>query len=555
MLATLVIGLREGLEAALIVGIIAAFLRRNGQRLTAMWVGIVLAVLLSVGVGVGLELVSASLPQAQQEGMESIIGAVAVMFVTGMIVWMNTHARGMKRELESSATTALRNGTTLALAGMAFLAVLKEGFETSVFLLATFQASTDTALAVLGALVGILISVAIGIAIYQGGLRLNLGRFFKVTGIFLVFVAAGLVVSMLRTAYAAGWFTFGQQKTVDLTWLTPNGSIQSALLTGVLGIPADPRVIEVLGWLLYLIPMLLYCLWPARRRPAPEKVPTVKLSIAAGLTAVALILAIVIPAAPALATPAAVPLTGGGTATLVTDASTARLVVQRDSARHTAVFSTTERSSTDRDGVPAVRWQQTETGSPAAHPSSITLTQLLEFQNGRLPVGVNAQANPGPFDASWVQRITRTVWSIDGHLLDATSTAQSTLTISGGGLTSPRTFSIAPDTQGLNTQGHNAQDNWSVSPTHVSAVVAAANAVAASAGEVLLWKLYLPLALLVAALLLTTSALVQRRRLRSAAVAAAQHAARAAASDPGSPSDSSPPDPTNTRSTSYAAQP
>ncbi|WP_308465395.1 iron uptake transporter permease EfeU [Rathayibacter soli] len=538
MLATLVIGLREGLEAALIVGIIAAFLRRNGQQLKAMWVGVILAVLLSVGVGVGLEFVSASLPQAQQEGMESIIGAVAVVFVTGMIVWMNTHARGMRRELESSATTALRNGATWALAGMAFLAVLKEGFETSVFLLATFQASEDTALAVLGTLVGILIAVGIGIAIYHGGLRLNLGRFFKVTGIFLVFVAAGLVVSMLRTAYAAGWFTFGQQKTVDLTWLTPNGSIQSALLTGVLGIPADPRVIEVLGWLLYLIPMLLYCLWPARHRPTPENAQTVKLSIAAGLGAVALILAIAIPAAPALATPAAAPLTGGGTATLVTDASSARLIVQRDSVRQTAVFSASERSSATRDGVAAVRWEHTQTGSPATNPASITLTELLGFQNGRLPVGVNAQANPGPFKASWVQNVTQTVWSVDGRMLDATSTAQTTLTISGGGLTSPRTFSVAPGAQSTDEL-----NNWSVSPGHVSAAVAAANAAAASVGEVLLWKLYLPLALLVAALLLTASALVRRRRLHKAAVATALRAAHAAASDP-----------TSTRSTSYAAQ-
>src|ERR1700712_824196 len=94
MLATLVIGLREGLEAALIVGILAAFLRRNGRSLRAMWIGVVLAVVLSIAVGAVLEVVSLSLPQAQQEGLETVIGAVAVVFVTGMIVWMNTHASG-----------------------------------------------------------------------------------------------------------------------------------------------------------------------------------------------------------------------------------------------------------------------------------------------------------------------------------------------------------------------------------------------------------------------------------------------------------------------------
>src|ERR1700748_3756913 len=111
MLATLVIGLREGLEASLIVGIIAAFLRRTGKPLRPMWIGVAVAVALSIAVGVTLQLVSASLPQAAQEAMESIIGLVAVAIVTGMIGWMNLHARTMRRELEHQAAEALRDGT------------------------------------------------------------------------------------------------------------------------------------------------------------------------------------------------------------------------------------------------------------------------------------------------------------------------------------------------------------------------------------------------------------------------------------------------------------
>src|ERR1700709_1493044 len=143
MLATLVIGLREGLEASLIVGIIAAFLKRTGKPLRPMWIGVAIAVALSIAVGVVLPLVSASLPQAQQEGMESIIGLVAVAVVTGMIGWMNVHARNMRADLEQHAASALNDGTAWALVGMAFLAVLREGFETSVFLLAAFQSSTS----------------------------------------------------------------------------------------------------------------------------------------------------------------------------------------------------------------------------------------------------------------------------------------------------------------------------------------------------------------------------------------------------------------------------
>ena len=305
MLATLVIGLREGLEAALIVGIIAAFLKRNGRSLVPMWIGVGAALVASVAVGVVLMLIEQSLPQAAQEGMESVIGLVAVVFVTSMIVWMAHHSRGMRRELEAEAGEALREGTTWALAGMAFLAVLKEGFETSVFLLATFQASTDAGLAALGAIVGVLIAAALGVGIYLGGIRLDLGRFFRYTGVFLLLVAAGLVLTMLRTAHEAGWIVAGQQRTVDLSWLAPTGSIQAALLTGVLGIPADPRLIEVVGWLAYLVPVALYMFWPQRRRPSGAAAGRLQLSAAAGLVVVAIAAAV---SAPVLLPPAARPL-------------------------------------------------------------------------------------------------------------------------------------------------------------------------------------------------------------------------------------------------------
>ena len=228
MLATLVIGLREGLEAALIVGIIAAFLRKNGASMRPMWLGVALAVALSIAVGVGLDLVEQSLPQAGQEAMESVIGAVAIFFVTTMIVWMSAHARGLKRELEAEAAAALSRGGAYALAVMAFLAVLKEGFETSVFLLATFSAAQSAVTAVAGAVIGVLIAVGIGWGIYVGGVRLNLARFFRVTGAFLILVAAGLTVTALRTAHEAGWLNGGQQPTVDLSWLV--GSVAAAVV-------------------------------------------------------------------------------------------------------------------------------------------------------------------------------------------------------------------------------------------------------------------------------------------------------------------------------------
>ena len=166
-------------------------------------VGVGIAVALSVAVGVGLDALSASLPQRQQEMLETVIGVVAVVFVTTMIIWMNRNAFHLKGELEHEAARAIGRGGSVALATMAFLAVLKEGCETAVFLLAAAQATHGSRWAALfGGLTGIAAAVGIGIGIYFGGLRLNLGRFFRITGIFLVFIAAGLVMSTLRTAHA-----------------------------------------------------------------------------------------------------------------------------------------------------------------------------------------------------------------------------------------------------------------------------------------------------------------------------------------------------------------
>jgi high-affinity iron transporter len=272
MLPTFVIGLREGLEAALIVGIIAAFLGQSGRRdaLPKVWIGVGLATLICVGFGIGLHVLSDSLDFTQQERLETVIGAFAVVMVTYMVLWMSRHARNMRGELEGAAAAALARGSTRALIMMAFLAVLREGFETVVFLLAVAQSSTGSGLALTGAVLGIVVSAGIGYGIYRGGVRLNMARFFKITGAVLVLVAAGLVMSTLHTAWEGGWIAVGQDPALDLTWLVRTGTPLASLFTGVLGIQARPTVIEVTGWLVYVVPMLLVVLWPRRRRPRPS---------------------------------------------------------------------------------------------------------------------------------------------------------------------------------------------------------------------------------------------------------------------------------------------
>ncbi len=282
MLPTFVIGLREGVEASLIVGIVAAFLRQQGRKdaLRWMWAGVVAAVLLCTGIAVGLQILDRQLPQAQQEGLETVVASIAVVMVTVMILWMRRHARGLAVELRESAAGALAEGSAWALVGMAFFAVLREGVETAVFLLAAFQASGDSTSAGLGAALGILCAAVVGWGIYTGGFRLNLSRFFRFTGAALVLVAAGVVMSAFHTAHEAGWLNSLQASTVDLSWLVRPGSVLSSLLTGVLGLQPEPTIGEALGWLLYAVPMLVYVLWPVSKR----------VTAAAGAVALALLL-------------------------------------------------------------------------------------------------------------------------------------------------------------------------------------------------------------------------------------------------------------------------
>jgi high-affinity iron transporter len=266
VLPTFVVMLREGVEATLIVGIVAAFLAR--QRATAalrkMWLGVTVATVLCVGVGVGLHVLSRELPQRQQEMLETVVGAIAVAMVTYMIVFMKRHARDLSGQLRNAAGSALASGSQFALVAMGFLAVLREGFESAVFLTALLNASADQAAGLTGALLGLALAMVIGYGIYRGGVRLNLAKFFRATGVVLVVVAAGLVMTALHTAHEAGWLLFGQTQALDLSGAVRPGSVEASLLTGVLGIQPKPVLVELIGWLVYLVPMLAYLFVPAR---------------------------------------------------------------------------------------------------------------------------------------------------------------------------------------------------------------------------------------------------------------------------------------------------
>jgi high-affinity iron transporter len=269
MIPTFVIALREGVEASLIIGIVAAFLVKEGRRdgLRQMWLGVAVAAALCMGGAALLRIVGQDLPERGQASLETAVGLVAVAAVTYMIVWMRRNSRGIKSALEGSAAGALAAGSTTALVAMAFLAVLREGFETSAFLLAAFQDAADTTAAGIGAVAGLAAAVAIGVGLYRGGVRINLSRFFRLTGLILVFVAAGLLATAVHTAHEAGWIGALQGQAVDLSWLVKPDAISGSLLTGMLGLQPQPTVGEALVYVLYAVPMALYVVWPDRLRP------------------------------------------------------------------------------------------------------------------------------------------------------------------------------------------------------------------------------------------------------------------------------------------------
>lgn len=265
MLAPFLIMLREGIEAALIIGIIATYLRQSGRGawLPAVWIGIFLAVAASLFVGAALQFVSAEFPQKAQELFEAVVGFVAVAVLVSMVFWMRRAARSMKSELQASVEAALSSpsGRGWALVAIVFLAVAREGLESVFFLLAIFQQSSGPS-APLGALAGILVAIVIGYGFYAGGIRLKLRRFFRWTGVFILIVAAGILAGSLRSLHEAGLWNLLQGRAYDLAGVLPVSSPLGAVLSGLFSYQEAPAVGEVIAYVVFLVVTILLFLRP-----------------------------------------------------------------------------------------------------------------------------------------------------------------------------------------------------------------------------------------------------------------------------------------------------
>ena len=271
MLVPFLIMLREGIEAALIVGIIGSYLRQTGHTkwMKAVWLGVMLAFSLCLGLGVILKTTTGEYPQKAQELFAAIIAVVAVGMLSWMVLWMKTAARSMKANLQASIDRAVTAGdrSGIALVGMAFLAVAREGIESVFFLLATFEQNVGIE-APIGAVLGLMASVAVGFGIYQGGMRLNLQKFFRWTGVFIILVAAGLFSSAFHKAHEAGVWNLFQETVFDISSILPVNSAIGTVLAGILGYNDAPTVSEVVAYFTYLVPMLLL-FFAANKAPKP----------------------------------------------------------------------------------------------------------------------------------------------------------------------------------------------------------------------------------------------------------------------------------------------
>jgi high-affinity iron transporter len=275
MLVPFLIMLREGVEAALIVGIVAGYLQQTGRgaAMHMVWLGVAAAVLLSLAFGIALELMSGELPQKLQELFEAGVGLFAVVVLTAMVFWMRRAARSIKAELHDSIDHALADGgrRSLALVALAFFAVAREGLESVLFLLAAFQQRNEVGIeALAGALLGLAAAVAIGVAIYRGGRRLNLARFFHWTGVLILLVAAGLLAGSVRSLHEAGLWNGLQATAFNLSSVLPKDGVLGTLLSGLFGYHDAPAIGEVLAYFVFLIPALVLFLRSGRPAVLPQ---------------------------------------------------------------------------------------------------------------------------------------------------------------------------------------------------------------------------------------------------------------------------------------------
>lgn len=290
----LLTGLREGVEAALIVSIILAYLAKtgNGRHFGKIWAGAGAAIAVSVALGIVLFATVRGFPEPFEQLFDGVAMLLAATVVTWMLFWMRRQAASVKGELQAAVDRVLTEGRMWGLALLAFTAVIREGIETSLFLVGQASSADTAAPSVLiGAVVGLTIAAVLGYGFYQGTRRINLASFFRWTGIALIFIAAGLlsngVGELIEVAEYYGVEVVGASRAFDLSGVLPHDEIEGApggivlvigqLLRALLGYTSRPEVLTLVVHVAYVVVVLwayLRPVQPASRTGAPAVTAT-----------------------------------------------------------------------------------------------------------------------------------------------------------------------------------------------------------------------------------------------------------------------------------------
>ena len=285
-LANFLIALREGVEAALIVGVVAAYLVKVGRKnlLPKVWLGVVIAAAIPLSLGAIMTWGPYTLSFQAQEILGGTLSLVAVAMVTWMILWMSSNSRQFARKLREDTAAQLASGSEWGVVWIAFIAVAREGIETALFVWATIKSSAENSIAApaLGVVTGLLVAVVIGWLIYTGAARINLSIFFNITGLLLIFVAAGIVSygigDLQESSVLPGWGTPIYDITAYLdgsvySWLTTS-SWWWTLLEAMFNVNASPTHLQLIGWVLYIV--IILPLFLVRSGMVGAKYPTPK---------------------------------------------------------------------------------------------------------------------------------------------------------------------------------------------------------------------------------------------------------------------------------------
>jgi len=268
VLSTFIIALREGLEASLIVGILVAYLSKTGRLhlRRALWSGVVLAIAVSLALGAILSFTSRELPAHGEEIFAGVLAVLAVALVTWMVFWMKRTARNLRHELENKVDQAVHIGT-FAIATTAFVAVAREGLETSLFLYTNFKTVKTSMAPSIGLVLGLTAAIGLGFLIYQRTISVDLGKFFKITGVALIIVAAGVLANGVGDLQSASWLPGGGANAWSVDkWLAPN-SLPASILAGSVGFSTTTTWLQVGVWTIYLAATLSGYLSSAKKVP------------------------------------------------------------------------------------------------------------------------------------------------------------------------------------------------------------------------------------------------------------------------------------------------